>query len=378
MLILLLICVALAWTLQRAVFARNWNRGLEVRVEFSEPFTYEGRSSALRECVINDKRLFLPAVEVRLSMSKNLKFYGEAGENASVSDQSYKRDIFSFLPRQKVIRNLTFLCGKRGYYRIRRAEIVGHDFFFGKGLYEEQAQETAMYVYPAFADTERIRLVCRAVSGMVLTQNRLYPDPFEFAGIREYRSTDPMRSINWKASARGGTLLVNQQDSTTNVQAVLLLDVEDSLILKYEKLTEEAIRITASLAERLVKAGMELEVKSNARPDRSMEGESWKQFALSLKAGGGQLARLKRYLACVDTGERTGSAAELVRSEALRRGREKIYIMISKNGTEELAGALRALAQNGNQVLWVMPVERGARPAADGCGSVRLLPWEVD
>lgn len=378
MLILLLVSVALVWLLQRAVFEKLWERGLDVRVEFLEPYTYEGRSSVLQECVVNDKRLFLPAVEVRLSMDRNLKFCGEADENTSVSDQTYKRDIFSFLLRQRVVRNLTFTCKKRGFYRIRRAELVGYDFFFGQGLYGEREQETALYVYPGFVDTERIRLVCRAVSGMVLTQNRLFPDPFEFAGIREYCPSDPMKSINWKASARAGALLVNKQDSTTNIQASLLLDVEDSLILKDEKLTEESIRITASLAERLVRAGMELEVKSNAQPDRAMGGESWEQFALSLRAGGGQLARLKRCLACIDTGQRIPSAAELVRCEAQGRGRSKIYVMISKNQTKELREALGALAQGGSQVLWVMPRGRGGLGETERCAGVQILPWEVD
>lgn len=37
-----------------------------------------------------------------------------------------------------------------------------------------------MYVYPRQVDTARIQMICRAVSGMVLSRNRLYEDPFEF------------------------------------------------------------------------------------------------------------------------------------------------------------------------------------------------------
>ena len=67
-----------------------------------------------------------------------------------------------------------------------------------------------MYVYPRQVDTARIQMICRAVSGMVLSRNRLYEDPFEFSGIRDYRKEDPMNRINWKSSARMGDLMVNQ------------------------------------------------------------------------------------------------------------------------------------------------------------------------
>ena len=63
---------------------------------------------------------------------------------------------------------------------------------------------------------------------MVLTQNRMYPDPFEFSGIRDYQRTDPMKHINWKASASAGRLMVNQHDSTTSAEVTVFLDVEDT------------------------------------------------------------------------------------------------------------------------------------------------------
>ena len=111
-------------------------------------------------------------------------------------------------------------------------------------------------MYPGRVDIRRIRFLYQAVSGMILSKSRLYPDPFAFSGIREYAPSDPMNRINWKASAKSQSLMVNQLDSTTSIRASLFLDVEDSGIWKHESLTEEGIRVAASLAEWMVKNGM--------------------------------------------------------------------------------------------------------------------------
>ena len=164
-------------------------------------------------------------------MSRNLEFDREAKANASITDQSYKRDVFSFLFHQQITRTLPFQAKKRGFYEITGAHAVAYDLFFREGLYSDYPQQTQMYVYPRQVDTARIQMICRAVSGMVLSRNRLYEDPFEFSGIRDYRKEDPMNRINWKSSARMGDLMVNQFDATTSVEVTVLLDIEDANIL---------------------------------------------------------------------------------------------------------------------------------------------------
>ena len=140
-----------------------------------------------------------------------------------------------------------------------------------------------MYVYPRQVDTARIQMICRAVSGMVLSRNRLYEDPFEFSGIRDYRKEDPMNRINWKSSARMGDLMVNQFDATTSVEVTVLLDIEDANILREEAQVEESIRITSSLAARMVKNKMNLWVKSNAKDE-----ETGEELRVHLAAGAGK------------------------------------------------------------------------------------------
>ena len=366
MLFLLLFGVIAAWYLQRVIYRKFWNRRLDVSVEFMDTYVYEGDKTLLREEISNAKVLPIPALEVRLVTSRNLEFLGEAGKNASISDQNYQRDIFSLWGRQKVIRTLTVDCKKRGYYPIRKSEIVGYDLLYSQNFYQEIPQETSLFVYPRQIDTRRINLICKAVSGMVLAQHRLHPDPFEFSGIREYQITDPMNHINWKASARSNELMVNQFDSTTNIQTTLILDVEDSGIFRYEELVEESIRIASSLTAELVSRGMELDLISNA-----------KGLDMHLKNGAGLLQELNRKLACVDSADISGSVGERIQEECAAKRSSHIYILISKNHRKDLAEQAGHLAAGGNQVLWVVPVHPWMEYESLQNSRVSEMQWEV-
>ena len=366
MLFLLLLGIGAAWYLQRMIYRKFWNHRLNVDVRFMDTYVYEGDKTTLREEISNAKILPVPALEVRLVTSRNLEFLGEAGKNASISDQNYQRDIFSLWGRQKVIRTLTADCKKRGYYPVRKSEIVGYDLLYSQSFYQELPQDTSLYVYPRQIDTRRINLICRAVSGMVLAQHRLHPDPFEFSGIREYRMTDPMNHINWKASARSNELMVNQFDSTTNIQTTLILDVEDPGIFRYEELVEESIRIVSSLAAELVSRGMELDLISNAE-----------NIDMHLKNGAGLLQELNRKLACVDITETTGTICERIQEECAAKRSGHIYILISKNHREDVAEQAGYLAVGGNQVLWVVPVHPWMEEESLQHSRVSEMQWEV-
>lgn len=366
MLLLLLAGAAVFYLLQHFIYQRYWNARLDIAVEFEAHSAYEGDTSFLREEITNDKRLPLPALEVNLAMDRALKFSGEAEDNASVTDQSYRRDIFSLFMRQRVIRRLPFVCEKRGYYELTKAEVIGYDFFFSRSFHDDRFLRTALYVYPRLVDTRRITLLCKAVSGMIVTQNRLFPDPFCFSGIREYHPTDPMSHINWKASAKGQGLLVNQFDSTTNIRLEIILDTEDSGILRHDDLTEEGIRIAASLASYIVKKRMELTVTGNG------------MNRVFLKDGAGQIQSLYRELSRIDIHKPTDRLWETLRKEKEQLKACMIYVIISMNQDKDTVREIASMAEGDRPILWVIPVRHNADICVKSIRGVHIFTWETD
>ena len=72
MLLLLLFGMALAWFLQKKLYQKNWQKNLKIQVIFQDSAIYEGEESTLKEVVVNDKLLPIPALELGISMSRNL------------------------------------------------------------------------------------------------------------------------------------------------------------------------------------------------------------------------------------------------------------------------------------------------------------------
>lgn len=99
------------------------------------------------------------------------------------------------------------------------------------------------YVYPRVVDETRLEIPLSENNGKCAVRKNLYEDPFEFRGIREYQPTDPMHKINWKVSARTDQWMVNLYDSTSAQEVVVLLDVEDETIWKFDAIHEEGIRL---------------------------------------------------------------------------------------------------------------------------------------
>ena len=73
------------------IYGHLWEKHLDARVEFQKEPSLEGRDAILTETIYNRKWLFLPVLQVGFQMHRNLRF--AAGENTSVSDQCYKRQL---------------------------------------------------------------------------------------------------------------------------------------------------------------------------------------------------------------------------------------------------------------------------------------------
>lgn len=394
--------VCLLWVLQTVCVRRLWDKKLSVSLHFEDSYIYEGETSALKEVVVNDKWLPVSAMGVHFAMSRNLQFEKESNVNSSVTDQTYRRDVFSFLFHQQITRTLAFCGNKRGCYQIKSAEITGYDFFFSPIGSRTFTQHTQMYVFPAQVDASRISVICNAVSGMVLSRSRLYPDPFEFSGIRKYVSFDPMNHINWKASSRTGELMVNQFDSTTNIDVVVLFDIDDPYILKNEDLQEETIRIVSSLAARFIRQKMPLRIAGNAASptpplryvrisgdefpaaapeyakisgsDSSKPQEIFYEY---YPEGAGNIENLNQKLACLDVRSAVLSGAELLQKELEKAAEECTYIFISKNQVKENMDAVGQFASLKRQLLWVVPVHKGQDVPGMTAPYVKMLRWEV-
>ncbi|MGN1180373.1 MAG: DUF58 domain-containing protein [Suilimivivens sp.] len=261
MILILLISVSLCMAAWQLGYYFLWDRELHVMLSFGQPYAYAGESAELTEVVENRKKLPVFLMEIGFQMKKGLLF--QDMENTSVSDHVYKRDIFSLLGNQRITRRLQVQCRKRGYYTIDEVAIAAFSLLYRKRYGMRQQVSAALYVYAKRTDVSSILRAMENLLGEKESRRKYLEDPLLFASIREYTMQDPMKTINWKASARTGELMVNTYASLENERMMLYLDVEDSGILKKEHLTEECISIAATLFQKLLNKGTEVGICMN-------------------------------------------------------------------------------------------------------------------
>ena len=75
-------------------------------------------------------------------------------------------------------------------------------------------------------------------------------DGIEYADIRDYVPGDRLRSINWRASARRTSLVVNEQHPERNTDVVLFVDSFADLRDGARSTLDDAVRAAATLATR--------------------------------------------------------------------------------------------------------------------------------
>ena len=107
-------------------------------------------------------------------------------------------------------------------------------------------------VYPR---PEQLRELVSPAQTQATTGNevaRLRGDGVEFNDTRPFVTGDRVRSVNWRASARRGSLVVNERHPERNADVVLFLDSFAEARETDEGTLEHAVRVVATLAARFL------------------------------------------------------------------------------------------------------------------------------
>jgi uncharacterized protein (DUF58 family) len=121
---------------------------------------------------------------------------------------------------------------------------------FGLFVFEQEVPaDNMLRVYPR---EERLREIVRPHETQPYVGNlvaRQKGEGIEFADLRPYQPGDRVRRVNWRATARRGTLVVNEEHPERNAAAVLLVDSFADARLGAAGTLDQAVRATAALAD---------------------------------------------------------------------------------------------------------------------------------
>lgn len=179
--------------------------------EFSERGVYETENVILTETIYNNSWLPLFFVNIEGFVYNELEF--EAYKTSHDHGMQYFMSRFHLMPHVQTRRHHVINCKKRGYYKLETVECYHNK----KTRYFEAPAD--IYIYPKIIAFDDVAFPSSMQQGESISKRRLIADPFQLSGVRDYRFGDPFNSINFKATAKSGSLnnlRVNNREFCSN------------------------------------------------------------------------------------------------------------------------------------------------------------------
>jgi len=142
-------------------------------------------------------------------------------------------------------------CARRGYFRVGPVLFETGDFFGLNRRFATGANAHYVTVYPRVVPLQKYGIPTSRPMGETVVKRRLVEDLTRLAGVREYRTGDPLRRIHWKATARTGRLHSRVYEYSTMIGANIILDFGRGSWQDGPERAELAVTAAASIAAHL-------------------------------------------------------------------------------------------------------------------------------
>ncbi len=174
-------------------------------------------------------------------------------------------NVIDELPEQFQIRNQQKIIRLKGGktnafdYKLRPVERGEYEFGnlilmvqSGLGLVIKKVRsgdEATVAVYPSYVQMRKYELFAQSAYSNEFGSKRIRKigHSMEFEQIKEYVTGDDVRTINWKATARRGNLMVNHYTDERSQQVYCIIDKGRLMKMPFEKLTLLDYAINATL-----------------------------------------------------------------------------------------------------------------------------------
>ena len=259
------------------LIAKFWNHHIFTRINIKRDVSRKraviGEKLYYQFEIENKKLLPVLGIEVKDKFTDGIKFVNKKfSKEVPGSNFNVFRDLFSLKWYEKVKRTYDIIPQKRGYYRFGEGNIFYSGVF---GLYKNQLNDknfSELIVYPKIIQADKLQVDLKHLFGSRPSEGWLYKDPLNSVGVKPYQSTDNMKKINWKASARHNKMESNVYKPSYDKEIHIFLSTltTESWWQGIDRnLLELLIIYAASLANYSFNKGYQVGLYSDGRTKRS-------------------------------------------------------------------------------------------------------------
>ena len=347
-----------------------WSRLSLERLDFERTLSanraFAGDEVLLRITVTNRKPIPLAWVRVMDSVPEGLELVEHPLEwdpKLLVQNLVHRVSLGAY---ERVRWTYRLRCTRRGLFRLGPASLRTGDIFGFFPRQHSMTEQDFILVYPRTVPLPDTGLPARWPVGDRRGARRLYQDPARPSGVRDYLPGDPVKHIDWKATARRGGLQVKVFEPGASILAVPVVNV-DTIGVPYGGAIphhlERVLTTAASLTEEALGHGLNVGLITNGKsalydhPMSVAPGRSRQQLDMIYEA----LAMVTPYV---------GSPIEEQLLMAARRLPPGVtLVLVTAILTTELRQSLQLLLHEKRvpMVLWVADFEPERMPVG--------VPW---
>jgi uncharacterized protein (DUF58 family) len=355
--------------------ARYWHRHLWDRVQLvarlSERRAFSGEEVRLDVTLANRKLLPLPWFEWRMAVAGPFDVPGEHLAAAAAPGTSWivRRGAMGWYEQQAW--DFRLASHERGWFFVGPARVRSADLLGMFPSAKEFGDPYHVTVYPRVFPIEDLGLPADRPFGERKGRNPIFEDPIRVAGLREYRPGDPLKRIDWKATARAGELQSRVYEPSSTQQLYLMVNI-DTMEHPWEGYLkdelERIVSVSASIA--VWAAGVRYSVgilANGAYPDAD------RPIRLAPSRARDQLTRILDALAVIQP-LTMGDLAGAIERESGRLAAGSTIVVVASLIPTRLAGAIARLAAEGNRVFVVATNERAATQVPPGIPTRTVSP----
>jgi uncharacterized protein (DUF58 family) len=209
--------------------ARAWSRLALERVSYARGLSvhraFVGEEIEVQFSIANRKALPLPWIEIRESVPEAMPARDVHAAPSGAPGALYVTRSTSLAWYERVSWRHRFLCARRGYFSFGPVRLRSGDIF---GLFPSDREihsRDRITVLPRLVELPALGLPSERPFGETRSGLRMFEDPSRIAGVRDYRPGDPLKRIDWKATARRQALQSRIYDPSSSLHLLVALNV---------------------------------------------------------------------------------------------------------------------------------------------------------
>lgn len=251
--IVFILGIILSGMVLNRIYEKNVMKNMKIDIINDEVRHYKGESGVVKIRIAQSGIMPVLGAEMTITAGNDIKFTKD--QALKIRQQTETKAVFTVLPKKETVIEVPYTAARRGVSYIVESRIkIPRIFGFGHmDLKQVGPAKHEIMIYPDKFAVHNEPIKFKIAQGLFKNNESLYNDPLLTLGNREYMDMDSFRDINWKQSAKTGSLQSKIYEKTTYTEWLILVNLRSESVFappkNIETIFEKLSFLTGEIAK---------------------------------------------------------------------------------------------------------------------------------